>query len=128
MNARRDALAHRFIAFTLEETSAWPAEITTSLHELAFSTLPELVLDLDAPSACRFVRAWRERLDLELGSPTELTAEDRAWLAELARGWTPAAAEPVASGPEVSRLAELLRRFGPLALALPWRDDVTAKA
>lgn len=129
MNARSDALAHRFVAFTLDETRAWPVELQVSLHELAFSSLPELVLELDAPSACRFARSWRERVEAELASPAApFTEDDLAWLRGLAEGWTAPPAEPTASGPEVSRLAELLRRFGPLALALPWRTVDPAKS
>ena len=128
MDARSDALAHRFVAFTLDETKDWPVDLQLSFHQLAFSSLPELVLDFDAPSACRFAREWRERVEAELANPAApFTDDDLAWLRGLAEGWTPPVAEPAASGPEVSRLAELLRRFGPLALAIPWRDVVPAK-
>lgn len=128
-NARSDALAHRFVAFTLDETKDWPVELQHSFHQLAFSSLPELVLELDEPSACRFARGWRVRIETELASPaTPFTDEDVTWLRGLAEGWTAPPAEPAASGPEISRLAELLRRFGPLALAIPWRDVVPAKS
>jgi len=124
MNAQRDALAHRFIASTLDETQAWPAALQVSWHELAFTTLPELILELDEPAACRFARAWRERVEAELASapPAPFSDAELAWLSELARGYAPAIAIEGTSG-DVTRLADLLRRFGPLALSLPWRAN-----
>ncbi|HEX5062105.1 MAG TPA: hypothetical protein VFV99_22200 [Kofleriaceae bacterium] len=128
MNARRDALAHRFVAFTHDETQAWPADLQVSWHELAFSTLPELILELDAPAACRFARSWRERVEAQLATPAPAFDDaELAWLNDIARGY--GAAEPVAgTSHDVTRLADLLRRFGPLALSLPWRHTPPAKA
>jgi hypothetical protein len=118
MDARRDALAHRFIARTLDETREWPAELQLMLQQLAFVALPELVLALDAEAACTWVRAWRARVEEQIAcvDPAEV---ERAMARSEA---TPAAPDDDPSPTEITRLAELLARFGPLALALPWRD------
>ena len=117
--ARREALAHRFIANALVETRAWPASLQVALHELAFVALPELVLELDAPSAVRWAREWRAQIEGALVGHDA----DRSWLAELALARTE---EP--TGAEIARLADLMSRLGPLALSLPWRGDPCAKA
>jgi hypothetical protein len=130
MNAHRDALAHRFIAFTLDETRSWPLALQVNWHELAFTFLPELILELDQPAACRFARAWRERVETELAKPLVAPFSDaeHVWLADLARGHVAAEVLAGGTGSDVMRLAELLRRVGPLALALPWRASPPAKA
>lgn len=129
MNAQRDAFAHRFIAFTLDDTRAWPPALRVAFHELALSTLPELILELDAPSACRFALAWKERIESELRDPhAPFTAEDLAWLHQIAAEHSAPSTEAPASATEIARLAELLRRFGPMALSLSWRDSEIARA
>ena len=130
MNAHHDAMAHRFIAYALDETRAWPSELQVSFHELAFTVLPDIILELDAPSACRFARDWKLRHEAMLGEPRSPahTPEDVAWLSMLAAGHDTSPAELDGSPAEVTRLAALMRRFGPLALALPWRDKDVPRA
>ena len=123
MDARRDALAHRFIARTADETRAWPPLLQVTLHQLAFVALPELVLALDEDAARRWARGWRERMDQQLAA---VDPADAVWVATLSREWPAArraASEAEPSPREVARLAELIARLGPVALALPWRDE-----
>lgn len=131
MNARRDALAHKFIAAVLDETQHWPPQLQVNLHALAFAGLPELVLELDSDAAVRWVRGWRQRMETAMAEPVpEIGAEDAAWIAGLAEEWQAAQQrlDLDATPAQIARLAELFTRFGPLALALPWRGDPVAKA
>ena len=131
MDARRDALAHKFIATVLDETQSWPAELQVNLHQLAFDGLPELVLELDGDAAIKWVRSWRLRVETAMAEPVpQFGAEDAAWIAELAQEWQAAQQRTAeaATPAQIARLAELFSRFGPLALALPWRGDPQAKA
>jgi hypothetical protein len=128
MDARRDALAHRFIAYTIPETRDWPYELQIALHKLAFVALPVLVLELPRPDACEWAARWRVRIT----APAPLVdPADIEWIAAIARAdprQPRTADEPTPTPAEIDRLAELLARLGPLALALPWRDDAPAKA
>jgi hypothetical protein len=130
MHPHREALAYRFIAATLAETRSWPADLQIGLHELAFRLLPELVLELKAERAQAWVRDWRARM--EAARSPEISAEDSAWVADLARAWSlepaPAAVDAQDAGGEIPRLAELIERLGPVALALPWRREPPARA
>lgn len=130
MNAQRDAMAHRFVAHAMDETRTWSPELQVDFHELAFSVLPDILLELDAPSVCRFARDWKVRHERSLADPEapSFTAEEHAWLAMLAAGHEGARVELDSSAAEISRLAALMRRFGPLALALPWRDKDVPQA
>lgn len=64
-DARRDGLAHRFVANVLPETTTWPPLVQLALYQLAFSTLPQIILELDADGArngrATGVDAWRTR-------------------------------------------------------------------
>lgn len=124
MNAHRDALAHRFVAATLGETKAWSNDLQVAFHQLAFATLPLAILELDERSARRFARRWRTEVEAE---PVPVPPTDDAWIVELASGWD-AARDAGASGDQIAKLAELIRRFGPLALTMPWRAGPPAKA
>jgi hypothetical protein len=130
MNAHREVLAHQFVASVLPETSAWPPEVALALYNLAFSALPDLVLELRGADARRWARGWRRRVDELRAMPAPVIApEDAAWIAELARRTADAAPDTSpASGVEIARLAGLFERLGPLALALPWRIVRAAEA
>ncbi len=131
MDAHRDALAHRFIAHTVSETRGWPAHLQIGLHELAFTVLPELVLELRGEQACAWARRWRQRMEAELAAGgAQVAPEDVDWVAELARRRAaPApAGEPPANPADIQRLAGLLERLGPVAMALPWRREPPARA
>lgn len=125
-DARRDALAHRFIAQVVDETRRWPPRLQLALHELAMTALPELVLELRGERARTWARDWRERMEGDLAPAAGIAAEDAAWVAELAgRGAASPADEPDA---DPVGLGELLERLGPIALALPWRRTPPARA
>jgi hypothetical protein len=123
MDAQHDALAHRFIARTLAETTDWPPSLQVALHELAFVALPDSVLALDRDEACAWARRWRTRFEQAAATVSSADAE---WVANLAEQWRASRpadqGEPAPSSGELSRLADLMARLGPLALRLPWRN------
>lgn len=126
-DARRDALAHRFIARVLEETRDWPAELQVRLHRLAFDVLPELVLELAPADACAWAERWRAQIARE--ELIDIPDEETRWIADLAAEHRLAHDQPaMPSAEELERLAQMFSRLGPLALALPWRGDTRAKA
>jgi len=131
MNARRDALAHKFVANVLAETRGWPPRLQVGLHQLAFADLPEAVLSLDADDARAWARRWRREIEgLMAAPPVRPRDEDLARIAELAAEWLAARPSPEQpAGPEeIARLADLMARLGPLALGLPWRRQPPPRA
>jgi hypothetical protein len=136
MLSPRDALAHAFIAATLEDIRGWPAALQVELHQAVFTDDVALnVLRLRGAPARRWLHAWRTRVETPPPAPImpyEIPAEALAWIAELAAAHRAAPAPPVPEGPaspgDLNRLAGLMERLGPLALALPWRREPPARA
>lgn len=126
MSRRREALAYRFIAHVLTDTQSWPPELQVSLYELAMSTLPEVVLELDENGARDWAKQWRADLEATVNEPLHPIHDDsRAWIEQMASEWLAArrgSNEP-ATPAQLQRLASLYTRFGSLALALPWRGE-----